>query len=584
MQLKFGPSELASPLDFELGPVTIFVGPNNSGKSLLLREIENCTEEGWAGIERVATKVLDGFEPEIPDEQEVKQLLLSREVRRAPLTPAPGEYLYVPPEGYIQASKINLVYDQYAGEDGFKAIDINLEPTLRALEEFRTNPELVRDDRQAHSNLFSFLWLFVVRLDGRTRLTLTEPRPAGDLLGQPQNHLWALAQDESARERLRKISYDAFGRYFVLDPTAMKKFRIKMSDTEPPPAVEENIGQDSRKFFEQAVNISELSDGVKSFIGLTAAVLSADFRVMLIDEPEAFLHPVLAKKLGRRLTELASDRKGNVLASTHSPDFLMGCVETGEVNVVRLTYKQEVPSARLLPAGDLRQMMRDPLLRSTGILSALFHEGAIVCEGDADRAFYQEINHRLITAESTGADNSIFLNAQGKDTIPRMIKPLREMGIPAAAIVDVDILKTSNTFINLLEAAMVPGSLRQSYGGLRGTLNGKLISKDNEYKTKGGIRLLDTEDREAAQTLLDGLAEYGVFVVAMGELESWLGEWLRSLNISPAKRNYVPQVFEAMGSEATDPQYLMPQEGDVWDFMRKLGAWMADPRRKGIPA
>ena len=69
-----------------------------------------------------------------------------------------------------------------------------------------------------------------------------------------------------------------------------------------------------------------------------AAILSADHRVMLIDEPEAFLHPVLARKLGVKLTELASERDANVLASTHSADFLMGCVESGNVKVVRLTY------------------------------------------------------------------------------------------------------------------------------------------------------------------------------------------------------------------------------------------------------
>lgn len=34
--------------------------------------------------------------------------------------------------------------------------------------------------------------------------------------------------------------------------------------------------------------------------------------------PEAFLHPPLIRKLGRRLTEIVSERGGNVLASTHS--------------------------------------------------------------------------------------------------------------------------------------------------------------------------------------------------------------------------------------------------------------------------
>ena len=149
-----------------------------------------------------------------------------------------------------------------------------------------------------------------------------------------------------------------------------------------------------------------------------AAILSAGHRVILIDEPEAFLHPVLARKLGVKLTELASERDANVLASTHSADFLMGCVESGNVNVVRLTYKKnKKATARHLPSERLREMMKDPLLRSTGVLGGLFHEGVVVCEQDSDRALYQEVNHRLLASERPGAANTLFLSVPN-ETFP----------------------------------------------------------------------------------------------------------------------------------------------------------------------
>jgi predicted ATPase len=44
------------------------------------------------------------------------------------------------------------------------------------------------------------------------------------------------------------------------------------------------------------------SDGVQAFVGIVCAVLWGDYRAILIDEPEAFLHPPLARKLGRQLT------------------------------------------------------------------------------------------------------------------------------------------------------------------------------------------------------------------------------------------------------------------------------------------
>lgn len=138
-------------------------------------------------------------------------------------------------------------------------------------------------------------------------------------------------------------------------------------------------------------------DGIQTFTGLTAAVLSTDFRVLLIDEPEAFLHPPLARKLGLTLTELSADRDIQIFTATHSPDFLMGCFEAGTpVNVLRLTYDKEVATAHLLSPERLRDVTQDPLLRSSNVMSALFYKGAIVTEADTDRAFYQEINERLL--------------------------------------------------------------------------------------------------------------------------------------------------------------------------------------------
>ena len=64
-------------------------------------------------------------------------------------------------------------------------------------------------------------------------------------------------------------------------------------------------------------------------------------------------------------------------------------------------------------------MMRDPLLRSTRGLGALFHEGAVVCEADADRVFYAEVKERLLAHRAGGADGVVFLNAQNNQTVRR---------------------------------------------------------------------------------------------------------------------------------------------------------------------
>ena len=46
IKLKFGSSQTKPPLDTDLTPITVFVGPNNSGKSKVLIEIEKFCKDG----------------------------------------------------------------------------------------------------------------------------------------------------------------------------------------------------------------------------------------------------------------------------------------------------------------------------------------------------------------------------------------------------------------------------------------------------------------------------------------------------------------------------------------------------------
>ena len=110
----------------------------------------------------------------------------------------------------------------------------------------------------------------------------------------------------------------------------------------------------------------------------------------------------------------------------------MGCIErVPETSVVRLGYEGDVATARELKAEQLTERAFKPLLRSTNVLRALFHRGAVVTEGEADRVFYDEMNHRLDRV-GRGVADALILNGQGKDSIDQLVLPLRQTGIPAA--------------------------------------------------------------------------------------------------------------------------------------------------------
>jgi AAA domain, putative AbiEii toxin, Type IV TA system len=240
----------------------------------------------------------------------------------------------------------------------------------------------------------------------------------------PPNVLAHLFADDRLRQQVRTTIYDALGAYFVVDPTHGGNLRMRLS-AEAPTGDEQSLNAAARTFHRNALYIKEASDGVQAYVGIVTAVLSGEYRAILIDEPEAFLHPPLARKLGSGLASVAAKRGGSLLASTHSPDFLIGCVQASAgVRVVRLEYFNGKSRGRLVDSGALDRMFKNPLMRSANVFSALFHDGVVVTESDNDRVFYSEIYYRLAEQEK-GYPSILFVNAQNKQTIADIMSPLR---------------------------------------------------------------------------------------------------------------------------------------------------------------
>jgi hypothetical protein len=234
-----------------------------------------------------------------------------------------------------------------------------------------------------------------------------------------------------------------------------------------------------------------------------------------------------------------------------------------------------------LASTDILKLMRNPLLRSTGVLTGLFYESVVVTESDADRAFYQEINERLLSDKSqAGIANCLFINAHGKQAVPKILRPLRELGIPAAGIVDVDVLKEGGVvWTSFMEGAFIPQLEQQATATMRSAAKARFDATGKEMKRDGGISLLSDTDREGVENLFARLAEYGLFVVPHGELESWL----KHLNISGHGPEWLVAMFERLGEDPDTAGYVRPADDDVWQFMRGIKTWFANPNRRGIP-
>lgn len=551
IKLKIGSHSESEKLLIETTPVTIFVGPNNSGKSKVLTEIQEFCMSGL--VNHTFSLVEDVSFNNIIEEN------LANEIINNTLIPNPGE-------------RVNPGYMIFGNGKYRYQIPENLPKSF-----------LVAPNSRKQEFCTYYLSNKTLKLDALNRITLINPKPLGDMQNLPENNLAILFSDDEKRLEVRRIIYEAFNSYFVIDPTNSGSLRIRLSKVEPQNHQQERgLHNEAVEFHRNALDISNASDGVKAFTGIITSIIAGNPKITILDEPEAFLHPSLSFKLGKEISNSAKIEFNRLFVSTHSSNFLMGCIQSGApVNIVRLTYSNEIGTARLLDKNKIETLMRDPLLRSTGILNALFYKYVIVTEGDSDRAFYQEINERLIHFKPSEAiHDCLFINAVGKDTIWKIVKPLREMGIPAVGIYDIDILKNDGSnWTNALKASFVPEISHQPLGQTRSLIKNMFSTLGKDMKKDGGLDALLDSEREGANNLFNQLEEYGIFTVRRGEVEHWLS----NLGVKAHKSLWLSEIFLKMGADPTDSNYLKPSNDDVWDFMNKISQWMSNEKRKGIP-
>jgi ABC-type Mn2+/Zn2+ transport system ATPase subunit len=549
MELRFGSSQAGPKALFDVSPVTVFVGPNNAGKSSLLREIHHYCCHADPSV----LKILEKLEFQV-DPDQIHDLL-----RQATI------------------SEINDPKRPDAIIVGKGSMSFNA--TSQMITALLTDPNSDVNYFCNYYLCYNTLWL-----DALKRIDSVKIQDAGDLQTPPSTPLQVLFRDDKKRALVRQMLFDAFGWYFTVDPTDLGRLRIRCSERTPASGYEERgLHAEACLFHSKARRIDDFSDGVKAYTGIITEIVAGDPHVVLIDEPEAFLHPPLAAKLGREMAQATATAEKRLFISTHDPNIVMGCIQSGvPTTIVRLTYLAGVPTARVISADFISKLMRDPLLRSTGVINALFHDAVVVTEADADRAFYQEVNERLLQFQpGAGITGCLFLNAQNRQTIPRIVEPLRKMGIPAVGVVDLDVLrkdKDAEDWKRQLIAANIPRKLCNSLTMARNEIQ-QAISASPSNWTDGGIDTLNAGDKDAAENLLRSLSDYGLFVVPRGALESWL----KHLGGGVAKGNWLIRIFEQMGDNPTADSYVEPETGDVWEFVGKMRGWCSNPERKGIP-
>lgn len=205
---------------------------------------------------------------------------------------------------------------------------------------------------------------------------------------------------------------------------------------------------------QQMMRLEEQGDGMRSFVGVLLDVFIQDYSINLIDEPEAFLHPPQAKILGRMLCKNIQPEKQLIIA-THSSDFIKGIIETNtdRLKIIRMERDGHINRISELNSEDLKALWSDPLIKHSNIIDAVFHSAVIICEADTDCSFYSAILNSLCEHENKPFPDVLFTYSGGKDRIPVIARAIKKLNVRIKVIADFDMIKnTDNKLKELYEA------------------------------------------------------------------------------------------------------------------------------------
>jgi ABC-type branched-subunit amino acid transport system ATPase component len=516
-----------------IGHFTVLVGPNNVGKSQTLRDIHNRMVQG-TGARTTLVKQITFQKPQsfaelvaglqiVPDPQNVQQ----HHIRGITANLKSGEALAINRE-HLETQFNNSP---------------NLDFTLGNISKFR-----------------------VSYLDAESRLQVAKSGAAFDVHTQPpQSLLQALYGSQGdEEEKLCAVFRDTFGIDICLDYSGLTTMKLRVAREFG------DIPEDPRKASPILANhalLDEQGDGFRSFVGVVLSLLLSAGRVVLLDEPEAFLHPAQARQLGAWIGQHADNVSGQVIVATHNADFLGGILSTNQkVDIFRLNRTGDATTFTRIPSRVTSQLAKTPILSSQRVQAAIFHKGVVVSEADADRAVYH-----ATAVTGLQRQDILFVNAHNKQTIPTVAGVLKEAGIPVAAIADIDILNSGADLKACLEglgadpdvediesrrqqvASAVNGQteehalealkedtaefLRQlenndhDLPGARGAL-ARIRAGGSKWSA---LKLRGTSGapckvKRTLRTLIDDLESHGLFVVPVGELESWIDLGTRRKN------------------------------------------------------
>lgn len=562
--------------------IVVVVGPNSSGKSLFLNDVEKFLLSGKKDFV-VCTDII----PTRPTNRDefIADLIAKNYLREVP---AHKEHYrtYVP---FIKVKRHNESPNREM---------LQLGAIKKMYDEFGTKSD-------STSKWFSFLGVTLVALlslDHR-RLVCIRTKSFDYRGGTPDDPVQGLSLNSDAQELLATETGNVFGNAVWLDISEAGSLQLRVSGGYERPPHGEMINPLRACEYH---SIEDEGDGYKSYVGICLSLLLATRPVSLIDEPELCLHPPQAYHMGRFIG--AHARTDHVtFVATHSSHVLRGILETGKkVTVVRLVRRNASFGARLIEEQELVSKLRNPRTRAESILDGIFSKAVVLVESDGDREEYQAAAEAIA---DYAAREVHFVPVGGTGGFAEPLRFYQSLRIPVAIIADLDaicdvdkmsvltkLLVTDNpTSLKLLEElralvqdvkALPPpisetdaksklkeladqpwewrndgdNILRRHLTELVGLL--KRVQRIKE----GGVDAYadQTEIQKQLKEIINRYSSVGLFFVPVGELEDWVKHLMPDISKSSKSKTDRAAIAADRIREAAE------KKGDIWDFVKNV--------------
>jgi ABC-type cobalamin/Fe3+-siderophores transport system ATPase subunit len=517
--------------EIKFGKINLIVGPNNTGKSTLLRELFDSLGQPYIqkNVKWLESLTIDAGNPKddfariFPKFDSTMDYTNIGQVNSSEIDDILGFAPYRPTvKQNINSYNLSILLQNTGSEATPLILDIEKTENAMSQNTFRYDVHL----RKLYKDIYAKSEFCETRLSTSFDLTINDILDESNMEGSP---IRELRENPRALKELQAAVKKIFGVKIGFDNLEQggKPLRILPDKIPSRTMLEKDL---ALAWKESSPLLRSQGDGIRAFIGLALTLLDPFSAVVFIDEPEAFLHPPQRRSLGKLVSDMSVKYEKQLFIATHDSEFIRGLLQASD-DLAVFNLRKDEKEKKEITLLDLRAInsilqMSDIKLKDhakimhESILNSLFFDKTILVESDNDRIFYEYYSN---LRHNNLFQNRQFVGFNGIDDVLDMMQKMHDIGVNVAGIVDIDFLLTKRPpeYIRMLDIDLSNkhSALKQRYGTLSND-DKKLLLSDIQ---KHGLDNLSDDDRTCYERLIDGYSKLGLFVVPKGDLERWTG-------------------------------------------------------------